>query len=147
MMSVCLHKSVLIFDTFEQQFFEKYRIILCVRATCLSYLTSIRPFLVYRKFISRLRLVDVADIKRNKIAQFLTISKEKFQRCFHQWKTRWNNDVECQGDYFEEKLTSHSLFIFVLRGAGINSNEEMFHIFRTRVSPPDTVFFIISRIT
>ena len=34
--------------------------------------------------------------------QLHTISKEKLQRCYEQWKTRWSKYVEYQDKYFKE---------------------------------------------
>ena len=53
------------------------------------------------KFISK-RFEDEEDIKRYVTVQLLSITKEKFYKCFNQWKTCWNKCVEWQGKYFEE---------------------------------------------
>ena len=51
-----------------------------------------------RKFISWVIFEEEGNIKRNMITQLHTTSKEKVQRCFNQWKTRWNKGVGCQGN-------------------------------------------------
>ncbi|PNF37545.1 hypothetical protein B7P43_G13826 [Cryptotermes secundus] len=41
------------------------------------------------------------DIMRNAMAQLMTIPKDAFQKCFQQWRKRWEKCVHCQGDYSE----------------------------------------------
>ena len=33
--------------------------------------------------------------------QLLAITKSQFQKCFGQWKDRWNESVVSEGDYFK----------------------------------------------
>ena len=63
------------------------------------------------KFISRIIFKDVEGIKYyyDMTAQLHAILKEKFSRCFDQWKTRWN---KCQEDDLEK--TFHSLLLFAI---------------------------------
>jgi transposase len=41
------------------------------------------------------------DIMRNAMAQLITIPKDAFQKCFQQWRKRWEKCVHYQADYFE----------------------------------------------
>ncbi|PNF30398.1 hypothetical protein B7P43_G12860, partial [Cryptotermes secundus] len=41
------------------------------------------------------------DIMRNVTARLITIPKDAFQKCFQQWRKRWEKCVHYQGDYFE----------------------------------------------
>ena len=41
------------------------------------------------------------EIMQNATAEMNTIPKEAFQKCFRQWKHRWDKCVEAQGAYFE----------------------------------------------
>jgi hypothetical protein len=41
------------------------------------------------------------DIMRNATARLITIPKDAFQKCFQQWRKRWEKCVHYQGDYFE----------------------------------------------
>jgi transposase len=41
------------------------------------------------------------DIMRNATAQLNTIPKDAFQKCFQQWRDRWDKCVHYQWDYFE----------------------------------------------
>ena len=50
------------------------------------------------------RFEDVGEIKRYTTAQFHTISKEEFHRCFDQCKTHWNKCMDCQRNYLVENL-------------------------------------------
>ena len=50
---------------------------------------------------------NAGDIYRYTMVHHHTISKEAFQRCFDQWKSRRNKCTECEEDF--------SLFIFVFR--------------------------------
>ena len=49
-----------------------------------------------------LRSENWEDIKRNMITLLHTISEEKFQRCFNQWKICWNECIEYLWDYSEK---------------------------------------------
>jgi hypothetical protein len=44
------------------------------------------------------RFQDEEEMKRNVM---FTVPKGQFQKCFGQWKDRWNKCVLCNGDYFE----------------------------------------------
>ncbi|PNF29577.1 hypothetical protein B7P43_G01906, partial [Cryptotermes secundus] len=41
------------------------------------------------------------DIMRNSATRLITIPKDAFQKCFQQWRKRWEKCVHYQGDYFE----------------------------------------------
>ncbi|PNF23319.1 hypothetical protein B7P43_G17106 [Cryptotermes secundus] len=41
------------------------------------------------------------DIVRNATARLITITKDAFQKCFQQWRKRWEVCVHYQGDNFE----------------------------------------------
>jgi len=41
------------------------------------------------------------DIIRNTMTKLYSICKEAFQKCFEQWRNRWEKCVQLQGDYFE----------------------------------------------
>jgi hypothetical protein len=41
------------------------------------------------------------DIMWNATAKLNTIPKDAFQKCFQQWRDRWDKCVHYQGDYFE----------------------------------------------
>ncbi|PNF32541.1 hypothetical protein B7P43_G02465 [Cryptotermes secundus] len=41
------------------------------------------------------------DIVRNATARLIIIPKDAFQKCFQQWRKRWEKCVHYQGDYFE----------------------------------------------
>ncbi|PNF16911.1 hypothetical protein B7P43_G04214 [Cryptotermes secundus] len=56
------------------------------------------------------------DIMRNATARLITIPKDTFQKCFQQWRKRWEKCVHYQGYYFEWGLgfcTSKSINVFL----------------------------------
>jgi hypothetical protein len=47
------------------------------------------------------RFQDTEEIKRNATTKLLAVPRSQFQKCFGQWKVRWNKCVLSEGDYLE----------------------------------------------
>jgi len=48
----------------------------------------------------------VEEIQANTMRQLRATTKSDYQRCFHQWKERWNKCIQAQGHYFEGDKTN-----------------------------------------
>ena len=95
MMSRHLDELVLILDT-------SWSVVMGKTQDCASATSSILMKL-FHDFLAENSYLGKSFWKWRKInttAQFHTIWKEDFQRCFDQWKTWWNKWVECKGESF-----------------------------------------------
>jgi hypothetical protein len=59
------------------------------------------PFPKLKMPLKGTRFESREDIMRNATARLITIPKDAFQKCFQQWRKRWEKCVHYQGDYFE----------------------------------------------
>jgi len=58
-------------------------------------------FLHLKTQLKETRFESRDDIIRNTTAKLYSIRKEAFQKCFEQWRNRWDKCVQLQGDCFE----------------------------------------------
>lgn len=61
-------------------------------------------FFLFPKMKSTLkghRFEDIAAIQQNATKELKSIPKEGFEKCFQQWKQRWEKCIASQGEYFE----------------------------------------------
>jgi len=47
------------------------------------------------------RFQNVEEVREKTTEALKAITLQEFQNCFEQWKKRWDNCIDCQGEYFE----------------------------------------------
>jgi len=47
------------------------------------------------------QFADIAEVQRESLATFDSISIEDFRQCFHHWEQCWDCCIQSQGEYFE----------------------------------------------
>jgi hypothetical protein len=87
----------------EQTFVAKHNIPVVRQA---PYSPDMAPcdFWLFRKLkmpLKGTRFESRKHIMRNSTARLITIPIDAFQKCFQQWRKRWEKCVHYQGDYFE----------------------------------------------
>ena len=48
------------------------------------------------------RFATIEEIKSASLEELKTIPKNAYQKCFKDWKKRWQKCIISEGDYFEE---------------------------------------------
>ena len=53
-----------------------------------------------KRDLKRKRFQNVEGVREKTKEALKAITVQEFQNCFEQWKKRWDNCIDCQGEYF-----------------------------------------------